>query len=969
MSGYRLSAAAAPAAQIDRSRPIGFRFNGAAYRGYAGDTLASALVAAGVSIVGRSFKYHRPRGVMGTGFSEPNALVQLGTGARTTPNLPASLVPLSEGLEARSVNCWPSAAFDLGAVNDRLSPLLVAGFYYKTFIWPSWGAFEPFIRRAAGLGRSPALADPDRYEARNAQCDVLVVGAGPAGLMAALAAARAGARVMLAEADQRSGGGLGLGGARVGAGTARDWIAEVEAELDAAANVTVLGSTAVTGYYDHNLLTAVQEVDEPGLRQRFWKIRAGEVVLATGALERPLLFAGNDRPGVMLAGAVRTYVERYAAAPGRRMVLAANNDAAYEAAFAAARAGIEVAAIVDERPAPGEAAARAADALGLRRVHGRIMRAIGARGVRAVEIVSAAGTEAIACDLVAASGGWTPAVQLFSQSGGLTRFDEALGGLVPDRSVQRERSCGAAAGVFALPACLAGGAAAGAAAAQAAGFEPPAIAVPEAEDHALAPAAPLPPVPAKGKVFVDVQTDVTVADLQVATRENYRSVEHVKRYTVWGMGVDQGKLSGANGVAVLAAVQGVSGAEMGMTKFRPPFMPAAFGVLAAARPNGALFHPWKRLPAHLWHERRGAVFEDFGWLRPAYYPLAGETMAQATAREVRAVREAVGLLDASSLGKIEVRGPDAGAFLDHIYAGPVDSLPVGGVRYGLMLNELGAVFDDGVVARLAADHFLLTTSSAHAAAVLAWLEDWRQGEWPMAVVIQDATSQWATFTLSGPRARKTLAAAGTSLDLSPAAFPRMTIRTGEVAGLPARVQRASFTGATTYEISVAARSAERLADALWAAGAPFGLQATGVEALEVLRTERGAIDVGIDTDSTTLPGDLGLPFGGKACDYLGKRSLTHPAASAPGRKQLVGLQTLDPLQTPPVGAHVIGGVPHPSQGVVTSSQFSPTLGRSIALALLTDGRSRLGETVQVWSEGRVWPARVTGLRFLDHADA
>lgn len=969
MSGYRLPEAAAPSAAIDRRRPVRFRFDGREFEGYAGDTLASALLAAGVRIVGRSFKHHRPRGVMGTGFSEPNALVQLGTGARSTPNLPATLVPLAEGLEARSVNAWPSAAFDLAAINDRLSPLLAAGFYYKTFIWPSWGLFEPFIRRAAGLGRAPVSADPDRYENRSEHCDVLVVGAGAAGLCAALAAARSGARVVVAEADRLPGGGLGFGDTQVGGGPARDWIAGAEAELRAAPNVRLLMNATVLGYYDHNLLTAVEAVDAGGVRERFWKIRAAEVVLATGAIERPLLFAGNDRPGVMLAGAVRAYVERYAVAPGRRMVLAANNDAAWDTAFAAARAGIAVAAVVDERAAPGGAVVAEAEALGLRRIHGRLVRAEGARGVRAVEIVSAAGAERIACDLAAVSGGWTPAAQLFSQSGGQTRFDEALGGLVPDRSVQRERSCGAAAGVFALPAALAGGFAAGAQAARAAGFEPPPAEAPPARDDRLPPPAPLPPLAARGKVFVDFQTDVTAADLRLAARENYRSVEHAKRYTVWGMGVDQGKLSGANGAAVLAAAQGLSGAAVGMTRFRPPFAPAAIGVLAAGKPNGALHVPWKRLPAHRWHEARGAAFEDFGWLRPSHYPRASETMAEAAQREARAVRQAVGLLDASSLGKIEVRGPEAAAFLDRIYAGPVADLAPGKVRYGLMLNEMGAVFDDGIVARLAEDHFLLTTSSAHADAVLAWLEDWRQGEWPMAVAIQPATSQWATFSLSGPMARRTLAAAGTDLDLSPAAFPRMTIRAGEVAGLPARVQRASFTGAPTFEISVPSRSGERLAEALWRAGEAFGVQATGVEALEILRTERGAIDVGVDTDSTTLPGDLGLPFGGKACDWLGKRSVIHPAAAAPGRRQLAGLLPLDPARVLPVGAHVIGGSPHPSQGVVTSSQFSPTLGRSIALVLLADGRRRLGETVQVWSEGRTWPAKVSGHRFLEAAHA
>jgi sarcosine oxidase subunit alpha len=936
MSGFRLPTGGS---DIDRLRPRRFTFDGRTMKGYAGDTLASALIANGISIVGRSFKYHRPRGVMGTGFAEPHALVQIGDGDRMATNVPATLVPLTDGLEARSLNRWPSLRFDMSGVNDRLGGLLSAGFYYKSFMWPSWHLFEPMIRRAAGIGRAPALPDPDRYEARDARVDVLVIGGGVAGIAAATAAGQAGAKVMLVEADA------------------------LFDPRGLPSTVTMLSRTTAIGYYDHNLVSAVETIEAPGLRERLWKIRARRVVLACGAFERPLLFANNDRPGVMLAGAVQDYLARHAVAAGRAPLFATTHDGAYAAAFAAQDAGLDVRGIVDAR-ADETAATAEARARGIPHFPASVVaRAIGRGAVRGVRIMPLAGGTArsIACDVIAMSGGWTPAVQLFTQSGGTLRHDPAIDAFVPDTSVQAERSCGAAAGASGLGACAASGMAAGIGAAMACGFG-------EAIAADAAPPIPAAIVPVTvppgiaGKMFVDFQTDATVADLVQATRENYRSVEHVKRYTVWGMGTDQGRLGAANGVRVLADLQGRAPGEMGTTKFRPPFAATTIATLSAARPNGALFRPWRQLPAHRWHQGRGAVFEDFGWLRPSHYPRPGETMHDAAQREALAVRNGVGLIDSSSLGKIELKGPEAGAFLDRMSAGRPSTIAVGRVRYNLLLDELGVLIDDGVVARLAEDHFLLSASSGHAQRVVRHLEEWLQCEWPMDLVLRDVTAQWAVLTLTGSRAAAVLAAAG--CDIAP--FPHLGVREGHVAGVPVRIQRVSFTGEASYEIALPPDRAEAMAAHLMLVGEPHGLIPFGLEALDILRLEKGYIHVGGDTDGTTQPADIGWGKGVKReGDFIGRRSLRHASGRRPGRQQLVGLVPEATDAVPIVGSHIIGGDPNPSQGFITSACLSPTLGHGIALALLNGGQARHGEVVTLWSEGETMQATVTAPCFLD----
>ena len=930
MSGFRLGGHPRASAPVVR-----FHFNGREYQGREGDTLAAALIANGVTLVARSFKYHRPRGIVGSGFAETNALVQLGCGALTIPNAVATRVPLRDGMTADSVNCWPSVGFDLGGLNDRVSRLLSAGFYYKTFMWPNWHLFEPLIRRLAGLGRAPGLPDPDHYAARSHACDVLVIGGGVAGVAAARTAAARGAEVVLVEADDRL-GGLGE-----------------DLSLADVPGIRVLRRTTATGYYDHNLVTAVEEMDGPALRQRLWKIRAKRVVLACGAFERPLLFAGNDRPGVMLADSVRTYLERHGVAAGRRPLFAVVDDEGYHAALCAKRAGLEVAGIVDARDTPGPVGAEA-DALGIPVFSShQLVRAIGRKAVRGAELVDLAGGARVrvTCDVIGMAGGWSPAVQLFSQSGGTLRFEHRIGAFVPDRSAQAEQSCGAARGLKSVDDCRADGEAAGEWAATGADLPRPEI----ADAHR----APLTLPPPGAKAFVDFQTDVSVDDLRQATRENYRSVEHVKRYTVWGMGTDQGRLGAVNGVAVLAALQGLEPGALGTTKFRPPFAPVAFGAMAADRPLGALFHPWKRLPAHDWHDAQGAAFEDFGWLRPSHYPRGEETIDQAAQREALAVRCGVGLIDSSSFGKFELTGPDAGRFLDLMSVGSPSTIPIGNVRYNLLCNELGTLLDDGVVARLADDHFLMTASTGHAERVFRWLDEWRQCEWPLDVVIDDATARWAVLTLTGPRARAVLTQAGCDIDL--AAFPHNRLRVGRIAGVATRIQRVSFTGESSYEIAVDADYGESLAEHLMQCGADEGIVPFGLEALDILRLEKGYIHVGSDTDSRTQPADIGWgkAIARKASDFLGKRSLQHASASAPGRAVLVGLQPLDPAVVLPIGAHVIDGDPHPSRGIVTSSAFSPMLERGLSLALIDGGRALHGQQVRIWSEGKSWLATVT----------
>lgn len=986
-------------ARVDFAAPLGFSFNGRRYTGYRGDTLASALLRNGVRLVARSFKYHRPRGIVSAGAEEPAALVQLGSGAHTEPNLRATQVELYDGLEATSVNAWPSVDVDLGALNGLFAKIFVAGFYYKTFMHPKsfWmRCYEPAIRRMAGLGKAPTLADPERYDHKHVHCDVLVAGGGPAGLAAALAAARTGARVILAD-EQSAFGGQILGRQQtIGGAPALDWVAASLAELSRAPEARLLPRTTVFGYYDHNYLCLIERRTDhlaPAARpaeltrQRLWHVRAKRVVLATGAHERPLVFADNDRPGVMLAHAAQAYANRYGALAGRRAVVFTNNDSAYGAAFDLGRAGTEIAAIIDLRTAPPAALREQARAEGIEVLANAAVSAVhGARAVRAVSVhgldadggrVSGPGRR-IPCDLLAHSGGWNPALHLHSQARGALRFRAEDGCFVPGATRQKNVSVGAANGSFALADALREGFAAGAEAAKEAGFSSAASSMPGSEPESFAPPRLLwvvpstkPPGRGRAKHFVDLAHDVAVADIRLAEREGLHSIEHVKRYTTSGMGTDQGKTSNVNASAILAAQLGAPIPAVGVTTFRPPYTPVAYGAMAG-REVGALMDPVRVTPMHDWHLAHGAVFEDVGlWKRPRYYPKPGEDMKAAVNRECRAARSAVAVLDASTLGKIDVRGRDAALFLNRIYTNRFDNLAIGRCRYGLMCRDTGMVFDDGVTARLGENHFHMTTTTGNAAAVLDWLEEYSQTEWPeLEVYFTSVTEQWATVSIAGPKAHALLAELAPGLPLDDEKFSFMSMREAAVAGFSARVFRISFTGELSYEINLPGYFGFALWEAVMAAGAKHGITPYGTEAMHVLRAEKGFVIVGQETDGTVTPLDLGMGWivAKSKGDFLGRRSLARADCVRDDRKQLVGILTESPEEVLPEGAQLVldpaAPVPMPMAGHVTSSYFSANLGRSIALALVKGGQARIGQAIYAPLEDRTVKAAIVEPAFI-----
>jgi sarcosine oxidase subunit alpha len=988
---YRLPAGG----RVDRTRLLSFSFNGRSYTGCYGDTLASALLANGVHLVGRSFKYHRPRGILSAGSEEPNALVQLGDGVVTDPNMRATQIELYDGLRAASQNCWPSVNFDIGALNNVFSRLLPAGFYYKTFMWPRrlWKRYEFFIRHIAGLGRAPSGPDPDEYDKMHVHCDVLVVGAGAAGLAAALVAGRAGARVIIADEQAEFGGALLGGNTEIEGKPALEWVERALTELSASEQVRTLPRSTVTGYYDHNYLIISERVyDHMGQatgrrpRQRLWKVRAKQVVLATGAHERPLVFHNNDRPGVMLASAVQTYVNRYAVKPGNEALVFTNNDSAYGVAFDLTDAGIRVSAIVDVRASAGPGLRESARERAIEVLSGHAVASVsGNRRLRSAQIKAldggssgtAGSTRSIGCDLLCMSGGWNPTVHLYSQSRGTLVYDRAKACFVPGESVQAERSAGAANGSFTLERCLAEGHAAGVEATAQAGFKlkknvpgPPRVAA-----QAETTPGPLWIGFHKGRIpskqFVDFQNDVTTADIALAAREGYRSVEHLKRYTTLGMGTDQGKTGNINALAILAQTLNADISALGTTTFRPPFTPITFGVLAG-RDVGELADPVRMTPMHHWHEINGARFEDVGqWKRPWYYPHDGETMHDAVNRECLTVRNAVGILDASTLGKIDIQGADAAELLNRVYTNNWMNLPIGSCRYGMMCGEDGMVFDDGVTVRIGEQQYWMSTTTGNAARVLAWLEEWLQTEWPeLKVYCNSMTEHWATATIAGPLARELLSTLTDDINLDASAFPFMTHRAGTVAGIPAQVFRISFTGELSYEINVPAHYGMALWNALMTAGEEYDITPYGTETMHVLRAEKGYIIAGQDTDGTVTPIDLGMEaMVSKRKDFIGKRSLSRSDMQRDDRKQLVGLLTIDPHQALPEGGQIViepwRKPPLDMIGHVTSSYHSANVGRPIALALIKGGRKRYGETVHVPIENKAISAVICEPVFFD----
>jgi heterotetrameric sarcosine oxidase alpha subunit len=969
---------------IDRSRTLAFTFDGRAYTGYPGDTLASALLANGVRVVGRSFKYHRPRGVFSAGPEEPNALVRVGDGDRAEPNTRATMVELYDGLVAASQNCWPTLGIDVWALNNLFAPLFPAGFYYKTFMAPAraWPAYERIIRRAAGIGTHVPHPDPDHYERRFAHCDVLVIGGGAAGIMTATAAARAGADVTLA--DERDALGGHLRGERTGA----DILAPYLRALSEQTNVRLLPRTTAFGVYDHGTVALAERVaDHVGTsapaslpRQRLWMVRAREVVIAAGAIERPLVFAGNDRPGVMLASAARAYINRFAVKPGRRAVVFTNNSDAYRTALDAAAAGIEVAAIVDARPAPEDALAAAARERGIAvRANQAVAATKSGRALRSIAIspIDDAGAATwIDCDLLAVSGGLTPTVHLHSHTGGKLAWNEAIAAFVPAAGAANMRVCGAARGVFALADCLADGARAGAAAAQALGLTAPALDLPACaleEPWSIRPLWEVKPAAnIRGKRFVDLQDDVTVDDLDLAVRENYRSIEHVKRYTTLGMGTDQGKTANLNGLAIVAHRRAEAIAAVGTTTFRPPYTPVALGTLAGAE-TGKHFEPIRRTPLHDWHAAHGATFVEAGqWLRARAYPQPGESFGAAWRREVLTVRWAAGLCDVSTLGKIDVQGPDATAFLERVYCNGLASLAVPRCRYGLMLREDGIVLDDGTVTRLGECHYFLTTTTANAGRVLAHFEYLLQTVWPdLKVRVASVTDQYGQIALAGPRSRDVLRKLA-GIDVDNAALPFLASADATIAGARVRLFRISYSGELAYEIAVPSDHTPAVWEALLAAGREVGLAPYGTEAMAAMRIEKGHV-AGAEINGQTTPADLGLArLVSSKKHFVGRRLLERPALADASRPCLVGLEPLDGI-TAIAGAQLVMDArakpPVPMLGHVTSATFSPTLGRPIALALLKDGFVRRGETLVAAAplDGLSVNARVVDPVFYDPA--
>ncbi|MEO8627761.1 MAG: sarcosine oxidase subunit alpha family protein [Betaproteobacteria bacterium] len=978
--------------RIDRSRVQRFTFNGRKYEGHPGDTLASALLANGVLLVARSWKYHRPRGILSAGVEEPNALAQLFDGARTVPNARMTEVSLVEGLGASSIHARPSVEFDLRAASGWFSRLIPAGFYYKTFMasQSAWHFFEKHIRASSGLGNSPTMQDPDRYEKRYAHCDVLVVGGGIAGLTAALAAGRTGARVILCDEQAELGGWLLSSDEMVDGVTAAHWVDRVYTELASLPEVRVLPRTTAFGYHDHNFVTLLERRadhlpvgEAPVFRERVWKVRAKQVVLATGAHERPLVFGNNDLPGIMLASAVSTYVRRYAVLPGGRAVVFTNNDAGYDAALSLHSAGASV-VVLDARSTPSGSLSQRARANGIEIFAAHVITE--ARGGKRVSGVVVQGLDetdrlcgsprTLLCDVVAVSGGFSPVIHLQCQAGSKPVWDDEHAAFVPGKPAQGEASAGGCRGLQSLFMSARDGFAAGTTAAQAAGFVPAQMSPPRVDEIQLGSLRPLWLVPhAKGvsrapKQFVDLQNDVTASDIQLALREGFESIEHVKRYTAMGLGTDQGKTGNINGMGIVAQALGKSIGEVGTTTFRPNYTPVTFGAVAGLE-LGEGFEPVRTTAMHSWHVEHGALFEDVGhWKRPWYYAKAGEDLHAAVKREVSAVRTGVGTLDASTLGKIDIQGPDAVILLNWVYCNTWSKLEVGKCRYGLMLDENGMVFDDGVTVRLEDNHFLMHTTTGGAARVLAWLERWLQTEWPeLKVYLTTVTDHWATTAIAGPNSRDVLKKLCTDVDFDD--FPHMSYREGTVAGVKARIMRISFSGERSYEVNVPAADGLQVWEAIHAAGRPFGITPYGTETMHVLRAEKGYIIVGQDTDGSVTPVDLGMAaMVSKTKDCIGKRSLSRSDTAQSGRKQFVGLLTEDAQIVLDEGAQIVDEptptLPARSAGHVTSSYHSPTLGRSIALALVRGGTQRMGERVHVFMRGRgTIPAIIANPVFFD----
>jgi sarcosine oxidase, subunit alpha len=959
---------------IDRSRTVQFTFNGKTLKGHPGDTLASALMANGVSLIGRSFKYHRPRGLYGAGLEDPNSMLSVRDGYAYYPALRAGQIRLVEGLQAETLTGWPSINFDVGAVAQLAAPFLVAGFYYKTFKWPDWKIFEPAIRRTTGFGHPESAPDRHYVQHRHASCDVLIIGAGPVGLSAANALLDSGLNVFVVDDQPVPGGSTLWEAAQIDGQPARTWSAKLLKEMGMRPGFTVLSSTTATGAYENNIFTLTQTIgDAKGVRgECHWKLHARHVVLATGMVDRPMLFEGNDRPGIMLSSAVRRLIGEFAVSPAKALAVYTNNDSGYLTALEAQRVGVKVAAIIDTRKASqavhaGEAQARKIPCF----FESQVEKTSGYKRLSGVVLRDGKGEQRrVSCDGLAVSGGWTPLIHLAAHRGVKPSYDGDVSTFVCRDAPPGWFIVGGANGTVDLDDSINEALKAGATIAGERKITIKAVrAHVTARTYGTVSPTWKPRYGAVNKMWVDLQNDVKVSDVEIAARENYVSVEHLKRYTTLGMGTDQGRTSNVNGLAIMAGLTGREIGSIGTTTFRPPYTAVRMSTIANAR-TGDRYQPRRYLPADSVHRELRGVMEDFGWERADWYETNGKDRETAVAAEMSSVRNHVGVFDGSSLGKIEVTGPDAGEFLAKFYVSNIVTLKPGRIRYSVMLREDGVIFDDGVVTCISENHFLAGPSSGNAEAVAAWFERWRQTEWPgMQVAISPVTSNWASIAIAGPEARQLLSELEPDFDISHGAFPHMDFREGTLCGVPARVARISYTGELQYEISVQSRYASALLRVILEKGDLLHIRPVGMEAWLRLRLEKGYLHLGSDTNGRTTPLDVGMgPIVSKRKgDFIGKRSLGLSFATSIEREQLVGLTALN--GTLRAGGRVMADghktAPCPTVGYVTSACFSPSLSCSIGLALIERGSQRDGETVSVYCDGVIIRARICNPTFYD----
>ena len=954
---------------INRDKKISFTFNGKKYFGYEGDTLASALLANGIHLVGRSFKYHRPRGFFGAGVDEPNAKVQLYKGAKTEPNANATEVELVEGLIVKSQNCWPSVSFDFGAINNLFQKFFPAGFYYKTFMWPKsfwYKVYEPIIRKAAGLGVAPLKPDPDRYEHKYEYCDVLIAGSGPSGLASALAAAKNGARVILAEDKSRFGGSLLVDEVTIGNKKGKEWADEAISQLKSMPNVIVKNRSQVFGYYDHNMMVMFERtrdhIENPNKftpRQKLWYIRAKEIIISAGSIERPLIFGNNDRPGILLSSAAKEYLKVYGVLVGRKPIIFTNNDSAYDTAIEFKKNGINP-LVVDTRTNSDSSVISEAKNLnidikfshGIANTKGHLKVNSATIGKFNSDKSSYENLEEVSCDCICVSGNWTPTVHLSSQSGNKLKFNETIDAFIPSQSRQKESTIGSANGSFTLKQALEDG--------FNKGFEL-SNKITNKNSKSTAPTSnersygehdkfwcmPL-PKNKHYKRFVDFQNDVAVSDIELAVREGFRSIEHVKRYTTLGMATDQGKTSNLNGLQLVSNIEGKIVPEVGHTTFRPPYTAVTIGTIVG-REVGKHYRPTRKSPMHEWHEKNNAVFVDAGlWLRPRYYKQDNESLEEAAKREANNVRKNVGVCDVTSLGKIDIKGPDTAEFLNRIYTNAWMKLPVGKARYGVMLREDGIVFDDGTTTRISENHFHMTTTTAQAVNVLAHLEYYLQVVWPeLNVNVLSTTEQWAGAALAGPNSRELLSKLFPETNILNEALPFMGYKESDLFDVPARIFRISFSGELAYEINVESSYGTFMWEKIIEFGQEMNIEPYGTEALSTLRIEMGHV-AGSELDGRTIPYDVSLEgMLSKKKDFIGKRSLTREAFLNPKREKVVGVIPLDKKTTIPEGSHLVkdgnASSPNPKLGHVSASCWSVEYNNPFSLAIIQDGKNRIGE--------------------------